>query len=58
MRNILLILLSISFFSGFSQSEEVKNRIIKVMEKMESIPPYSCDVDIAIDVKFINIKKD
>ena len=57
MRNILLILLSISFFSGFSQSEEAKNRIIKVMEKMESIPPYSCDVDIAIDVKFINIKK-
>tara|TARA_B100000963_G_C22330996_1_gene538640 strand:- start:42 stop:680 length:639 start_codon:yes stop_codon:yes gene_type:complete len=57
MRNILLILLSISFFSGISQSEEAKNRIIKVMEKMESIPPYSCDVDIAIDVKFINIKK-
>ena len=57
MRNILLILLSISFFSGLSQSEEAKNRIIKVMEKMESIPPYSCDVDIAIDVKFINIKK-
>ena len=57
MKQILLILLCISVFSGFSQSEEAKNRILQVMEKMESIPPYSCEVDISIDVKFINIKK-
>ena len=27
------------------------------MKKMESIPPYSCDVKIKLDVKFINIKE-
>ena len=27
------------------------------MSKMESTPPYYCDVKIKIDVKFINIKE-
>lgn len=42
---------------AFTQSEEAKEKILSVMNKMELVPPYSCDVKINIDVKFINIKE-
>ena len=28
-----------------------------MVEKLERVPPYSCDVNINIDVKFIRIKE-
>ena len=57
MKNFICILLLLNCLLGHSQSEEAKNKIINVMNKMESVPPYSCDVKISIDVKFINIKE-
>tara|TARA_B100001287_G_scaffold22567_1_gene16502 strand:- start:5892 stop:6527 length:636 start_codon:yes stop_codon:yes gene_type:complete len=57
MKNFISIILLLSCLIGHSQSQEAKNKIINVMNKMESIPPYSCDVKINIDVKFINIKE-
>ena len=57
MKNFICIILLLSCYLGYSQSEEAKNKIINVMNKMESVPPYSCDVKISIDVKFINIKE-
>ena len=57
MKNFICIFLILNCFLGHSQSEEAKNKIINVMNKMESVPPYSCDVKISIDVKFINIKE-
>tara|TARA_B100001093_G_scaffold516615_1_gene595829 strand:+ start:1281 stop:1916 length:636 start_codon:yes stop_codon:yes gene_type:complete len=56
MKNLFYLLLFLSI-SVHSQSEEAKNKILTVMSKMESTPPYSCDVKIKIDVKFINIKE-
>ena len=41
----------------FSQSNEARAKILNVVEKLESVPPYSCDVNIDIDVKFIKIKE-
>ena len=41
----------------FSQSNEARVKILRVVEKLESVPPYSCDVNIDIDVKFIKIKE-
>ena len=41
----------------FSQSNEARVKMLNVVEKLESVPPYSCDVNIEIDVKFIKIKE-
>lgn len=41
----------------FSQSNEARLKMLNVVEKLESVPPYSCDVNIDIDVKFIKIKE-
>ena len=41
----------------FSQSNEAKVKMLNVVERLESVPPYSCDVNINIDVKFIKIKE-
>lgn len=41
----------------FSQSNEAKVKMLNVVERLESVPPYSCDVNINIDVKFIKIKQ-
>ena len=57
MKNFIYILLISFSVSGYAQSEEAKNKILTVMSKMENTPPYSCDVKIKIDVKFINIKE-
>ena len=40
-----------------SQSNEAKVRILNVVKKLEAVPPYSCDVKIDINVKFIKIKE-
>lgn len=57
MKYFLSTLILILSFSSYSQSEEAKSKITSVMKKMESVPPYSCEVKINIDVKFINIKE-
>ena len=40
-----------------SQSNEAKVRILNVVKKLEAVPPYTCDVNIDINVKFIKIKE-
>lgn len=51
----LFILLSILTVNG--QSDIAKDKISAIMKKMEMVLPYSCDVSINIDVKFIKIKE-
>ena len=54
-----LIILPFSFSIGLfsAQSSDAKKRMLNMVEKLERIPPYSCDVNINIDVKFIRIKE-
>ncbi|MEC7062471.1 MAG: hypothetical protein VXW77_00735 [Bacteroidota bacterium] len=52
---ILLFSFSIGLFSA--QSSNAKKRMLNMVEKLERVPPYSCDVNINIDVKFIRIKE-
>ena len=52
---ILLFSFSIGLYSA--QSSDAKKRMLNMVEKLERIPPYSCDVNINIDVKFIRIKE-
>ncbi len=52
---ILLFSFSIGLFSA--QSSDAKKRMLNMVEKSERVPPYSCDVNINIDVKFIRIKE-
>ncbi|MEC7954271.1 MAG: hypothetical protein VX141_00110 [Bacteroidota bacterium] len=52
---ILLFSFSIDLFSA--QSSDAKKRMLNMVEKLERVPPYSCDVNINIDVKFIRIKE-
>ena len=52
---ILLFSFSIGLFSA--QSSDAKKRMLNRVEKLERVPPYSCDVNINIDVKFIRIKE-
>ncbi|MED6302268.1 MAG: hypothetical protein VX883_00500 [Bacteroidota bacterium] len=52
---ILLFSFSIGLFSA--QSSDAKKRMLNMVEKLERVPPYSCDVNINIDVKFIRIKE-
>ena len=57
--NKLFIYLILSIFPSLviSQSNEAKVRILNVVKKLEAVPPYSCDVNIDINVKFIKIKE-
>ena len=52
---ILLFSFSVGLFSA--QSSDAKKRMLNMVEKLERVPPYSCDVNINIDVKFIRIKE-
>ena len=54
-----LFILLFSFSIGLSsaQSSDAKKRMLNMVEKLERVPPYSCDVNINIDVKFIRIKE-
>ena len=52
---ILLFSFSIGLFSA--QSSDAKKRMLNMVEKLERVPPYSCDVNINIDVKFIRNKE-
>ena len=52
---ILIFGLSIGLFSA--QSRDAKKRMLNMVEKLEKVPPYTCDVNIKIDVKFIRIKE-
>ena len=52
---ILLFSFSIGLFSA--QSSDAKKRMLNMVEKLERVPPYSCNVNINIDVKFIRIKE-
>ena len=52
---ILLFSFSIGLLSA--QSSDAKKRMLNMVEKLERVPPYSCDVNINIDVKFIRIKE-
>ena len=54
-----LFILLFSFFIGLfsAQSSDAKKRMLNMVEKLERVPPYSCDVNINIDVKFIRIKE-
>ena len=52
---ILLFSFSIDLFSA--QSSDAKKRMLNMVEKLERVPPYSCDVNINIDRKFIRIKE-
>ena len=58
MKKITIITIAL-FLQGliFSQSNEARVKMLNVVEKLESVPPYSCDVNIEIDVKFIKIKE-
>ena len=40
-----------------AQSNDAKKRMLNMVEKLEKVPPYTCDVNINIDVKFIRIKE-
>ena len=52
---ILLFGFSTSLITG--QSNDAKKRMLNMVEKLEKVPPYTCDVNINIDVKFIRIKE-
>ena len=52
---ILLFSFSTGIFSA--QSSDAKKRMLNMVEKLERVPPYTCDVNINIDVKFIRIKE-
>ena len=57
--NKLFIYLILCIFPSLviSQNQEAKVRILNVVNKLEAVPPYSCDVNIDINVKFIKIKE-
>ena len=57
MKYYIIILFSIFSISIYSQSDEAKRKIMVVKEKLENVPPYSCDIKVKIDVSFINIKE-
>ena len=54
-----LLILLFGFYISFitAQSNDAKKRMLNMVEKLEKVPPYTCDVNINIDVKFIRIKE-
>ena len=57
MKKIFTLFTLLSIFTVNGQSEIAKDKISAIMRKMEMVLPYSCDVSIKIDVKFIKIKE-
>ena len=57
MKSYIIILFSIFSISIYAQSEKAKRKIMLVKEKLDNVPPYSCDIKVKIDVSFINIKE-
>ena len=57
MKSYIIILFSIFSISIYAQSEKAKRKIMLVKEKLDDVPPYSCDIKVKIDVSFINIKE-
>ena len=57
MRIYSVLFLSVFTLAIYGQSIVAKNKILLVKEKLEKVPPYSCDIKVNIDVSFINIKE-
>jgi hypothetical protein len=57
MKSFIIILFSFFSISIIAQSDEAKSKILLVKEKLENVPPYSCDIKVKIDVSFIKIKE-
>ena len=56
-RWLLILLFGFSTSLITAQSNDAKKRMLNMVEKLEKVPPYTCDVNINIDVKFIRIKE-
>lgn len=56
-RWLLILLFGFSISLITAQSNDAKKRMLNMVEKLEKVPPYMCDVNINIDVKFIRIKE-
>ena len=56
-RWLLILLFGFSTSLITAQSNDAKKRMLNMVEKLEKVPPYMCDVNINIDVKFIRIKE-
>ena len=56
-RWLLILLFGFSTSLITAQSNDAKKRMLNMVEKLEKVPPYTCDVNIKIDVKFIRIKE-
>ena len=56
-RWLLILLFGFSTSLITAQSIDAKKRMLNMVEKLEKVPPYTCDVNIKIDVKFIRIKE-
>ena len=57
MKSFIIILFSFFSLNIIAQSDEAKSKILLVKEKLENVPPYSCDIKVKIDVSFIKIKE-
>ena len=57
MKSFIIILFSFFSINIIAQSDEAKSKILLVKEKLENVPPYSCDIKVKIDVSFIKIKE-
>ena len=56
-RWLLILIFGFSTSLITAQSNDAKKRMLNMVEKLEKVPPYTCDVNINIDVKFIRIKE-
>ena len=56
-RWLLILLFGFSTSLITAQSNDAKKRMLNMVEKLEKVPPYTCDVNINIDVRFIRIKE-
>ena len=56
-RWLLILLFGFSTSLITAQSIDAKKRMLNMVQKLEKVPPYTCDVNINIDVKFIRIKE-
>lgn len=58
MRKLLFIFAFVSLnFSGLTQSQFADSLIRTAMAELKDVPEYECDIEIDLDVKFINIDK-
>jgi len=57
---LIRVLSFILFFTNsflFAQNNDVKDKMLRISNKIKDVPSYKCDVSINLDVKFINIKE-